>query len=194
MPHLNWLPLLILLVPAVLARLNRKPRAQPDRSSQPPREADEDERTRQIREQVRRRIAERRGQPTIAPPLLREEPMPEEVAERPAQAPRGGGGTDIAPIEPFGGPARAPDLRDPGPGPASDAASKGGDGALRRQESSRMPAKLADGAERRPRLSPMTVPVSYPEHHPWLAEFRDRSSLKKFVVMREVLGPPVALR
>lgn len=161
---------------------------------------EEEERLRRIREEIQRKIAERRGQPS-APPAMPSAPSPardfgerdEEPVFRPA-------------------PASPPPLlrRDEPPAPVvltpADAFAQEASAALDRQR--RLAEQMEELAERRraaaraaERAGREAVPVgasaAASSRRPAVslaAELRDPRALRRAFVMREVLDAPVALR
>jgi hypothetical protein len=144
---------------------------------------EEEVRTRRIQEEIRRKIQERRGggAPVPAPPPLREEApayeMPSEPDWREQEAPRSA----------------------PQPPPLDD-------GVLARQRA--LQEQLEALAERRAALaasrseSPVAatavaaaaVGTASPKSGALLRDLRNPESVRRAIVLREVLGPPLALR
>ena len=165
-------------------------------------ETEEQKRMREIQERIRRKIAERRG--GVAPPALPPASFaPEQPRPRPtvmAPAPTAG------PLDPFGGPVHrevirrvfAPPSPPPLPTPAMDSA------ALARQE--QLAEQLQDleaqrlATERRvEQLAVESALVTAAYASPkarvaWLADLRSADNLRRAIVLRELIGPPVGLR
>ncbi len=167
--------LLVIVFAVAVWLLNRIGAARRAAGSQnPARQAgsadDEAERTRRVQEEVRRRIAERRGaaKPEMPPPLsqpfeparMAEEPAPPEEAE-----------TDDTEEQVL---KRQREIeRD-----------------LRALEDARA-AALA-GARAAQRASVVQTQAAVP--NPWLGELKNPAGLRRAVVLREILGPPISLR
>jgi len=135
------------------------------------------ERTRRIQEEIRRKIAERRGASTAPPPPL--EPMPEPVSERPVT-------WDEPPLEPTFSPSHAAVLE------------------RQQQLADQMRAlEIARLAEQR-RTAQVSAAVKTAAESEGgmlagsrgdlLADLREPRSLRRAFVLREVLGAPVGLR
>jgi hypothetical protein len=170
--RLDFGPIVALLVTLFVTLRAKQAKSRKDRDKEqapPPVPADsgEAERTRRVREEVQRRIAERRaGQP--AGPLRR------------LLEPDG-----IPTLDPFGGPGRrgfAPPViaveEEPAPAPEPPPLPR--------------PAPQAAPAAFRP--APENPAPQAVERSPLLDDLRDRTSLRKVVVLREILGKPVGLR
>jgi hypothetical protein len=166
----------------------------------------EERRVREVQEQIRRQIAARRGeQPaTGAPPPLREpEPQPVPRAET-TQLP-----------EPFGGPLgrmleelqrKAQQLAPPPPPPPPVLVDRKNTAELERQQRLGDELKALEEArhvsQRRAAhvvADQQAVAESEPvlrsnARRQLLADLADASSIRRAVVLREVLGPPVGLR
>jgi hypothetical protein len=188
----------VIFVSQIVRAVLRSRKARAEHESQHD-ETAEERRTREIQEQIRRRIAERRGE-TVAPPPL----MPE-AAEPPVARPQ----TTQLP-ELFGGPLgrMLEDLQkraQPAPPPppvvvetrnaeferqqqlADQIQALEQQRALVQRRASQLAAeKRADSQKEGALLSASRGLV--------LGDLRDPQSLKRAIVMREVLGPPVALR
>jgi hypothetical protein len=159
-------------------------------------ETDEQRRVREIQERIRKKIAERRG---TAAPLApaREETAPSAPLLRPP--------TRVPQLEPFGGPSRRVVFETerrvllPAEPPPIDTA------ALERQQRLAEQIRALDEA-RVATLRRAAQVVTQREnaaasssaatatHAGWLGDLRDPQALRRAFVLREVLGPPVALR
>jgi hypothetical protein len=160
--------------------------------SGPEGDSGEAERTRRVQEEIRRKIAERRagaapGQPSARPGV---EPAPPIAAARPAAPPPVPWGGIF---EPDAAEARAADLE------AVLSRQRGLGERMRQLDSASLAASAEAGgysaggaAAMRARLEPAT-PVSAPPS-PWLLELRERQGARRAIVLREILGQPVALR
>ncbi len=142
---------------------------------------DEIERTRRIQEEIRRKIAERRGLVTV-------NPAPTSVPESPKTS------WVDTPVE------RSTPYRAEPPISVQEEAT---DAILERQRA--LAEQLAALQARHatvsrasqeawaPALATAAVSVNFDETH-WLRELRNARSLRKAIILREVLSPPVALR
>jgi hypothetical protein len=203
---MNWvqehLQLLIAAAAAIAYFLNRQRSAREENgeTQQPPDQASVEhaERTRRVQEEIRRKIAERRTGQTGTRPAMSERVPP---LVRPSHVP---------PIDPFGGPMRRVVRK------LEEAASRVEDqiddreAATRAAEVARQ-AKLAErlreleqaraiqerrAAEllrakkiREPAVNPVSVAGSEVHHR-----LRDPRELRRAIVLREILSPPVGLR
>lgn len=157
---------------------------------------DDEEQSRRVREDIRRKIAERRGQAAPAttsteqpaaqtdrpreeaPPPVFQDPLQDMLKELQKR---------LAPIEE---PAAPPPL------PAIDQA------ALERQQ--KLDAEYRELEARRARTLAQaeairTEEANMPQHHHhpatgWLAELRDAKNMRRAIITRELIGPPVGLR
>lgn len=181
------------------------PQAKPD-------ELEEQRRTQEIQEDIRRRKAERRGAfaPPETPPPLQSEPMPEPLPRRAE--------TTQMP-EPFGGPLRRvfeeleremrPQTAQPAPQPPPLVVQNAGDRRtaelvrqeqlaeeLRVLEESRMLAKRRATKEAASSYahSQSEGGLRTAVQGKLMDDLRDPASLRRAVVLREVLGTPVGLR
>lgn len=153
-----------------------------ERPEQPP--ADLDEQTRRIQDEIRRKIAERRG---ARPGPLEPPPVPVERRFRPDR-----------PAEPRPAPRReVPEWT------SADAAT------LERQRHLEEQMRVLEGQRRAVRAKaqeafaypaspilpagPSRLPRARVESE-WLQLLRDRRSFRQAVVLREILGPPAALK
>lgn len=141
------------------------------------------ERTRRIQEEIRRKIMERRGAPSLPPP---------EVAPRPVAMPT------------------MPDLlevlrprREPEAHPVSQEAlerqralaAQMEDLEARREATLRQAAQTAAAAQvQTARVAAAAASAKRHEERDWLATLRNPQSARRAIVLREVLGPPVGLR
>jgi len=168
---------------ATWAKLKKKPEGTPAA-------AGEDERTRRVQEEVRRKIAERRGRRTeLDEPPVRAAPAGSAV-DREWRGRRG----EFRPIDPFGGPPRPrlwPAAPPAGvPLPPDDAMAK-----RERQERIVAPVPAPEPAAARTSAGPVPGPAAQdPVISPWLAQLREPSGVRRAIILREILGTPVGLR
>ena len=161
----QFLPLVIIALTWLMgARATRG--AKKTRAAAPPPPLDETERTRRVREEVQRKIAERRREAAAARP----------EARTPAV---------VAALKP----AQLADEEDEA------------EASLQRQQSLAAQVRAMDearvAAEVRTRaLASFTAPSGPAGLSPsdWLQELRDPRSVRRAVVLREILGAPVAFR
>lgn len=190
---MDWIKDHIQLVIAAAAAfaywLNARKQSQAEEEDAPPRTdfrdenaeaAAEAERARRIREEIRRKIAERAGgapKPVEEPPLYRREPEPPPLYRREPQPVR-----ETRPAVPES--------------PAIDT------GMLEKQR--RLQEQLAELNRVRPRPEPILregktsgrqlAPATTSASRSLQTDLRQRGSLRRAIVLREVLGPPVGLR
>jgi hypothetical protein len=156
-------------------------------------------RTRRIQEEIRRKIAERRGG-LIPPPADLSTPVEEERPPAPPAVPR----PFVPPLDPFGGPItrtarpvferRAPE---PPPLPARPSAA-----LARQEEISTQMATLQEkqataqttAAARAAETSWTAATRTAAGPSAWRNDLRSPADLRRAIVLRELLGPPVALR
>lgn len=167
-------------------------------------EADDTERTRRIQEDVRRKIAERRSryteeedEPAAAPPVTTARSAMGEgwrgLLER-ERASRRGPQT----LDPFGGPNRRAPKIAPVPIPPPVRSASADDSAARERQRWLAAAQASDLKADGPRfaadaaVAPLVAPP--PVVSPWLEELREPGSVRRAIVLREILGPPVGLR
>ncbi len=180
---------------ATLRKLKQK-----EAAATPP-AVDEAERTRRVQEEVRRKIAERRGRQSEEDEPARA-PVPGAARSAMGEGWRGMmERREIPSLDSFGGPNRRPVKAAPAPvpPPVDRSADRGRSGragapavagrrpALRqasRQRSALCPERGAASAGARP---PPVV-------SPWLVELREPGSVRRAIVLREILGVPVGLR
>jgi hypothetical protein len=135
---------------------------------------DEDERTRRVKEEVRRKIAER--QAAKAAPARRE--IPPEAARPPTRRLAGGVTEVFVPAN--------------GEAPAVDYSAE-----QARQERLSKEMAVIDAGLPPPIASHQAYappPASPPPALGWLAALRDPLNVRRAIILREVLGPPVGLR
>jgi hypothetical protein len=169
----SLMPILLLFLGWVVATWRKM--AKKNAAAPPPARAalDEDERTRRVKEEVRRKIAERQATRAPAPPAARQE-TPPETRRLP------GGVTEIfAPVD-----ADAP--------PAVDYAAE----RMRQERLGKEIAAIEAGlpppiASHQAYAPPSAVP---PPPLGWLAALRDPLDVRRAIILREILGPPVGLR
>lgn len=158
-------------------------REEPQSDFGPPGHSDPDEaiRTRRIQEEIRRKIAERAsGGPIHVPPPA---PEPPPLFRENNTAPR-----------PVASPLPQWELRrEPVPPPAATARilerQREMAEQMRALEESRRTAQRSAAA-----VAPVAVPPVSPARGELLSELRGAKNLRRAMVLREVLGPPVALR
>ena len=166
MGHLgSFLPLIIIAVTWLLGARATRGLKKPGPTAAPP-SLDETERTRRVREEVQRKIAERRRE---AAPSRAPSPAP-----APAAAMR--------------------------PAPPADEEDEA-EASLQRQQSLATQVRVLEearmAAEVRTRaLASFAAPNAPAVRSPsdWLQELRDPRSVRRAIVLREILSPPVALR
>jgi len=196
--HLGVLVFLFVLFSVVrasvkAARLSEEHKAGHD-------ETEEQRRVREIQERIRRKIVERRG--GAAP-----EPQPAETAGEPAAAPPVL--ARVPPLDPFGGPMRrmVVEMQRRTPEPATPPVSELEAGAVlerqkqladqlralehTRRQTLRRATEVAD-AQQIVRESVAAGRVA--ARGALLADLRDATSLRRAIVLREVLGAPVGFR
>jgi hypothetical protein len=182
---------------------NRRP--DDERRELAPQDYDEERRVREVQEQVRRQIAARRGeQVPEAPPML--EPAPQSRAPMPRTE------TTQMP-EPFGGPLgrmleelqrKAQQQSAPPPPPVVIARNNSAE--LERQQRIADELKSVEDARlvtrrRATQLAASREAIAQSEpalrtdaHDRLLVQLRDVESIRRAIVLREVLGTPVGLR
>ena len=193
----DHIQIIVAVAAAIAYMLNRGKQAPEDGAEQ---SGDDAERARRVREEIRRKIAERR------------EGAPSPLAQEPASAPppvlRK---TNVGPIDPFGGPARPslPTLRMPeferpaAPQPAPQPSQMEMSAVLERQQ--QLAAQMrelerARGVQQRRATEISTaaavaaMPAAPASRGGLLADLRQAQNLRRAILLREVLGPPVALR
>jgi hypothetical protein len=174
---------------------------------------DEAERTRRVQEEVRRKIAERRagGAPAQSPIRSLREPPPPVVAPRPiAQHPlspsRGGGWAEM--LKPYyEAPNPKPQKADEDELGAVLARQRDLEERMRQLQSSSAAVSRSAGGSRAPAGSYLgqfsmaeaaeeaSIPsVQLGANFAWISQLRDPSTARRAMVLREVLGPPVAFR
>ncbi|MBS0633644.1 MAG: hypothetical protein JSS11_17175 [Verrucomicrobia bacterium] len=195
---MNWifehLQIVVAIIAAIAYMLKRN-KPEDEAASDP---GEDEERSRKIREEIRRKIAERReggAAPATPPPVLRPQ-------SRPA----------LQPVDPFGGPPKAewPTLRKKEPEPAatpppvpqpSMAAVLERQARLAEQmkeleraraEKQRQAAEVRSAAAEQKREA--AAGAAGDGRDAWLKDLRSAQGLRRAIVQREVLGPPVALR
>lgn len=158
----------------------------------PPDDLEQAARTRRIQEEIRRKIAERRGvatpspeaTPPVAPPIFSDwsaGPLP--------------------PVDPFGGsrarPARATVRRELEPPPVPVAAEQERQVEIAGQLAALAEAQATAGtiaAARVAETSWTEATKSATGASAWRKDLRSGADLRRAVVLRELIGPPVALR
>lgn len=192
---LDHLQILIAVGAALAYWLNQRKEAQTgddasgdsrgDFAPSTPADPDEAARTRRIQEEIRRKIAERAGGGPIAVPPSAPEPPP--IFQRDTMAPR-----------PVASPLPMREVRrEPEPEPSAVEAAA----MLERQKE--MEAQLRVLAEARREAQRKTAAAAAfranetgttPVRGDLLTDLRGARNLRRAIVLREVLGPPVALR
>ncbi len=157
-------------------------------------EGGEDERTRRVQHEIRRKIAERRGiapQPSAAPRPAVQPVAPPYVAPRPVAREMTGGLRER--LEAKLAEARA----------RTEAAAR--EARRQREEEERAleaeriatqvrATEIAAQATLASAALPPAETKNAREVRPWPGELRDPQSLRRAMILREVLGPPVGLR
>jgi len=189
----NLLPLLLALGAWLIATWKKLKRS--DAAAEPA-AADEAERTRRVQEEVRRKIAERRGRrsgedaATGAP-----------AAGTPARSARGEGWRglmerrEVPPLDSFGGPNRS--MAKPAQAPERlPPAGLDDPQVLERQRWLAEQASVLDAAARRSAagIAQAAQSTPLPVISPWLAELREPASVRRAILLREILGVPAGLR
>jgi hypothetical protein len=148
---------------------------------------DEAERTRRVQEEVRRKIAERRGRPAVEEAARPAEDRPTQEEGWRGFLERGG---PVPNLDPFGGPKR----RAAAPAPARIPAGGQDDPAV--LERQRWLAAQARDLKPAPALPAFgtALDVQPVVLSPWLLELREPAGVRRAIVLREILGPPVGLR
>jgi len=154
----------------------------------------DDEQTRRVQEEIRRKIAERRG---AAPP----------AASMPAPAPRPVAPPFMAPRpvarEMTGGLRERLEAKLAEARARTEAAARERQAQLEsearkledeRLATQRRAAELLKAVQATPASVAPAYEAKFGDTGQWLNELRDRKSLRRTMVLREVLGPPVALR
>lgn len=187
------IPLLIFLFFAFsMVRAAMAAAKQADRSKAGENESEEQRRVREIQESIRRKIAERRGgtAPTAAEPAA-ETGLPPVVRR-----------SGVPPLEPFGGPSRRilteVRRRVAPPEPENEAAILERQSQLAEQlrqlEETRVTALRRAAVVAQDAAATVRENAGAARRAGWVEELRDPANLRRAIVMREVLGAPVALR
>lgn len=205
---MNWviehLQIIIGVAAAIAYFLNRRRAAAAEESAAAPTSEtlQQEERTRQIQAEIRRKIAERRAaaEAPLAPARMPRMNLP------PMLPP-----TRVPPLDPFGGPMRkilkeieraaqpeAPPQYDPTVSEATAALER--QKALQEQLKTLEAARAAEqrraaeiAAAHRATSAPALPTVTF-EPGDLRARLRDPKELRRTIVLRELLGPPLALR
>lgn len=196
----------IVLFFAQMVRAFFKARRPEEKRDLAPQDYDEERRVREVQEQVRRQIAARRGeQQAEAPPMLAPAPQsrPPVARTETTQMP-----------EPFGGPLgrmleelqRKAQQHAPQPPPPPVVVARNNSGELERQqriadelksvEDARLVTKrrAAHLAASREAIAQSEPALRTDAHDRLLVQLRDVESVRRAIVLREVLGAPVGLR
>lgn len=207
---MDWLQILFVVAGAIAYWLNQRAREKagedadydgdgiPERRAPQQRELDpssrdgtdpeQAERVRRIQEEIRRKIAERRGE-SVPPPLSTPPPLVV-VAER-----------EVVFRETVQQPATPPPLR-------PDAFAHDDSAALERQRKlneemerldrqrreTRRLAETTFATQRQTAAAAAVAPSAYAGAPTLASELRNPRALRRAIILREVLGPPVALR
>ncbi len=195
--------LVFVFIAISMARAIRKAMQQKEAHEATTDETEEQRNLRRIREGIRRKIAERRGgaAPVEPPPFMTETPAPAPRAILPMPTPQ---------LDPFGGPDRRgareferrvqPKPAVPQPPVVSEAAVLVRQEQLAEQmrvlEESRMLARrrAAEFAAAKKTENESEAGALATSRAVLLADLREPQSLRRALVLREVLGAPVALR
>jgi hypothetical protein len=197
---MNWIfehiQIVIAVAAAIAYMLNRGKQAPEGGASE---DGEDSERARRIREEIRRKIAERREG---APAPLRQ--------ETPAAAPPVIRAPGVPPLDSFGGPARPalPTLRKPepvrthAPQPAPAMSHAAMSAVLERQAQLAEQLRELEQAREKQKLRAAEIaadaapaaPAAPVSRGGLLADLRQAQNLRRAILLREVLGPPVALR
>ncbi len=187
----NFLPIALALAAWAAATWSKLKKKQ---TAAVPPAADEAERTRRVQEEVRRKIAERRIRPAEEPRTAESRPASvsggwRDIVERRIAAP--------STLDPFGGPGR----RAVRPAPAPERfppADQDDPAVLERQ---RRLAAMSRAVEPAAVQSTTRLPAfgtaldAQPAVvSPWLTELREPAGVRRAILLREILGPPVGLR
>ncbi len=196
--------LIIIIVVGQMMAMATKAAAE-QRPAAPPDDLEQAARTRRIQEEIRRKIAERRGG-LIPPPADLSYPVEEETPPTPPAFPRPIMGPP--PLDPFGGPTRGPltrtarsvfEGRAPAPPPLPARSSP----ELARQEeiATQMAALQEARDAAQTTAAARATEASWTEStrtasgpSAWRNDLRSPADLRRAIVLRELLGPPVALR
>ena len=194
--HFDYGPIILALAAAFAAWLKQRASKKPARRSEG--DSTEEERTRRVQEEIRRKIAQRRAEGTAAPERVTREREAEPVGQQPevepvetSEAPE----TPIPPVDPFGGKDawskwrdRRPLAEPPVPAVSEPALATAVAPPISVPLDPRPTPSAAIGAP-----SPILA-QPHPVVSPWVSELGGPGGLRKAVVWREILGPPVALR
>jgi len=187
---------IIIFVVVVISMMTKATAAAAKRPPTPPRgDIDQSERTRRIQEEIRRKIAERRG--GLTQPAGMDTSTEEETA--PPAFPR----PLVVPLDPFGGPrdgrprAFEPRAPEPPPLPSGPTAEQVRQEELAAQLAALQEARAAAQATAMARATETnwtesTRTAAGPSA--WRSDLRSPADLRRAIVLRELLGPPVALR
>lgn len=187
---------IIIAVAAAIAYALNRGKGEAEEQPLPPGEAEDAERARQIREEIRRKIAERRegGAPA---------PVPERTQSA-GEAPPLLRRSEVPPIDTFGGPRTSAqtEQRPATPPPVPATSPHAMTAVLERQNQlaeqmrqlernremqKRRAAEVAAAAEPAPA-------AAFAAGGPLVRDLRGAKNLRRAMVLREVLGAPVALR
>ncbi len=205
---LRNLPLFVILFVFIsIVRAVMRARQQQEQNRGESNDSEQQRRIQEIQEQIRRKIAERRGETTPAPPRV-DHPLPQQRREAstgtPPLDPFGGGGTLRRALEEVE--RRLQPAPPPLPPPVLTSPAHFNRAELERQvqleEQLRVAAETRHNIKRRAdHLASERDEVARSEtglltsaRARLLADLADPHSLSRAIVLREVLGPPVGLR
>ncbi|MDO8540237.1 MAG: hypothetical protein Q7S40_07300 [Opitutaceae bacterium] len=196
---LRNLPLFVILFVAIsIVRSVMRAREAQQKNRHESDELEQQRRIREVQEQIRRKIAERRGETGVPPPLVA--PQPPQRVEPPVGVP---------PLDPFGGGGRVRRALEeierrlqPPPVPVVEPTRGELERQYRLQEElraieqgkqqvKRRAAHAADARDEIARSEPALLTAS---HARLLVDLSEPHALRRAFVLREVLGPPVGLR
>jgi hypothetical protein len=193
MTHLIFEPRIWILIAGGLAWLFKAAqKTPPSGSARPPAgpDAAADERTRRVQEEVRRKIADRqagRRAPVAAPasyrgPIASPVEAPRPTAVRPSWIDRH---ADPAPIQ----------IEEPSPAAdAEDAAALARQQKLADQLNALNVAARAAQTRQSAAITASVLPSASAAAEGWLAELRQPQGVRRAILLREILGPPIGLR
>ncbi|OHE89255.1 MAG: hypothetical protein A3G75_05385 [Verrucomicrobia bacterium RIFCSPLOWO2_12_FULL_64_8] len=183
--HLQVLFAIAIVIVAILQKLKLKGGGMAEEDQPPTTDVDEAERTRRLQEEIRRKITERRGKTPGAPPLPSETAFPPPVMAQPPPMIE-----EVRPVE-----VEPPPPESLQPAPAAEISE-----ALARQHQMledlkryQMMQIKAPGATPPVAGHAMEIPAEAPVDS-WLDELHQPVGIRRAVILREILGPPVGMR